>query len=363
VAPSPLAVTAVGLVSSLGLDATTACAAARAGVARPAPLDAWVTPPSTEDPVPAVGHPIGPFTRGFDGPGRLLRVAELGSRSLAEAAPAEVLGRARWVVAGPEALPTAPPFDADADEEVADEEGGPEDDLVADDVTRAKARLGAALATGSGVAIRQDRLTVFDGRVGFALGLRLALDRLRTGEACVVGAFDSLIRSSVVERLAEHERLDQSGPTPGLAPGEGAVFLVLERGPDRPALGLVRDAAVADEAAHLYAGLPATGRALAALAQALAGTTAPWLIADCNGEPFRSAEWGHALVRAPALREGLEAATYPALSFGDTGAASGALGLAVALRAFARGYAPAPAALVLSAEATARRSAVLVSAP
>ena len=357
----PLAVTAIGLVSSLGLEVTTACAAARAGLSRPSLLDGFVTPPATEDPVPAVGHPIGPFTRGFDGAGRLLRVAELGARSLAASAPAEVLARARWVVAAPEGLPVEPPYPDDDPDEV-DPDEVPEADPVAAEVALAAHRLGDALAAGVGMPVSPERLTLFEGRAGFALGLRLALDRLRVGEACVVGAFDSLIRSSVVGRLAEHERLDQSGPTPGLAPGEAAVFLLLERDTSGTCVGLVRDAAVADEAAHLYAGRPPTGRALAALAQSLAGATSPWLLSDCNGEPFRSSEWGHALSQAPSLREGLEAATYPALAFGDTGAASGALGVAVAFRAFARGYAPAPTALVLGAEATARRSAVLVSA-
>jgi 3-oxoacyl-[acyl-carrier-protein] synthase-1 len=76
-------------------------------------------------------------------------------------------------------------------------------------------------------------------------------------------------------------------------------------------------------------------------------------------------DWGHALVR---LRKDLPAfqdvrAVYSAASFGDTGVASGALGVCMAARAFARRYAPAARALVLSSSDEGARAALSVGAP
>ena len=71
-----LNVTGIGMVSSLGLDVVTSCAAARAGIVRAQELDVQIVDRETQDLVPVVGHVI-PLTQGFTHTGRLLRIAQL----------------------------------------------------------------------------------------------------------------------------------------------------------------------------------------------------------------------------------------------------------------------------------------------
>jgi 3-oxoacyl-[acyl-carrier-protein] synthase-1 len=79
---------------------------------------------------------------------------------------------------------------------------------------------------------------------------------------------------------------------------------------------------------------------------------------DANGEAERADAWGHLLSQtAPALRTDHQAIWIPAAGFGETGAARGALACVLASRAFARGYARNPQALVwLCAEDAARQA-------
>jgi hypothetical protein len=85
-----------------------------------------------------------------------------------------------------------------------------------------------------------------------------------------------------------------------------------------------------------------------------------WIVTDHNGEAYRALDWGHALVRLGAIAPGFRSAPllYPALSFGDTGAASGGVACCLVVEALARRWAPADAALVLSAADGPERTAV-----
>jgi 3-oxoacyl-[acyl-carrier-protein] synthase-1 len=65
---------------------------------------------------------------------------------------------------------------------------------------------------------------------------------------------------------------------------------------------------------------------------------------DINGERYRTDEWGFAVLRLDALRS--TQYQMPASCWGDVGAASGALGCVLAARAWSRGYANGPRALV-----------------
>src|SRR4051812_8067739 len=82
-----IAITARGMVSSLGSDVITACAAARAGLVLPAPLDFQVSSPDDGRPEAIAGHPAGEMTRGFEGFARLVRLAALGLGDLLRQAP------------------------------------------------------------------------------------------------------------------------------------------------------------------------------------------------------------------------------------------------------------------------------------
>jgi len=87
-----------------------------------------------------------------------------------------------------------------------------------------------------------------------------------------------------------------------------------------------------------------------------------WVISNGNGE--RYASWEAILGRARfyrARRERLPT-TYPALSVGETGAASSALALLVALHGFSRGYCPGRNAMIeLSSEGDGRAACVVAA--
>src|SRR5882757_1926242 len=77
-----LAITGIGMVSPLGLDAPTSCASARAGLVRAAPLDSFkIYSEAAWADVGVVGHTLREFAGGFAGLGKLVR---LGSGALAD---------------------------------------------------------------------------------------------------------------------------------------------------------------------------------------------------------------------------------------------------------------------------------------
>src|SRR5258707_961848 len=70
-----ISITAVGMVSALGLDWETSCAAARAGISRSESVNYYKV--QAGDPwevVPVVAHQVEILTQGFEGQGRLLRL-------------------------------------------------------------------------------------------------------------------------------------------------------------------------------------------------------------------------------------------------------------------------------------------------
>src|SRR5690606_25524750 len=81
--PSPLQVTACGLVSSLGLDAVTACAAARAGISRAGPSTFPLRSLEPGETALATVHAAPFIPEGFVGTARHLRLLEAGWKDLA----------------------------------------------------------------------------------------------------------------------------------------------------------------------------------------------------------------------------------------------------------------------------------------
>ena len=351
------AITGVGLVTSLGHDAVTAAAAARAGLVRPALLPVWVDNAETRDPEPVVGHAVAGLADGFEGTGRLLRLAELALVDLVRTTPAETLRAARWLVALPEAVPPAPP------PALTEADAAPAEAPAAAPRRLDPARLRALVERATGAPVPESRFLVFDGRVGVVRALGHAQRLADGGAACVVGVVDSLVDRAVVEALHAHGRLLAGGVGVGLQPGEAAAFVVVEPDGSRPALGRIGAGALGHEPDHQYSGRPALGRGLAAAAAQLPRGGAVWPVSDCNGELFRSADWGHAVVRDDVLRAAVGHTLYPATAVGDTGAAGPAVGLVLALRAFARGYAPAPTALLAVSDALGPRAVLTLHAP
>jgi 3-oxoacyl-[acyl-carrier-protein] synthase-1 len=84
------------------------------------------------------------------------------------------------------------------------------------------------------------------------------------------------------------------------------------------------------------------------------------VLTDLNGERWRFLEW--ALASSPALL-GLPPdwrLWHPADCFGDVGAATGAVHLCLAARAFERGYAVGDGVIIFNAAETGERASLCV---
>ena len=204
----------------------------------------------------------------------------------------------------------------------------------------------APLLRALGLPVAPDEVQIIEaGHAGTAAALAWASERMgREGvKACLVLAIDSLLDDLSLEWLASSGRLKGDGIPCGLVPGEAGVCFLIE---DR-AQAVARGATIAAEVIGSGYGedtsgeqSPVTrGRKIAEVfAAALPPTTgAPecfsgTLFTDHNGEVFRShvlavarqvLEPGGLLVDGPPV--------MPATGFGETGAASGAVGLCAAV--------------------------------
>jgi 3-oxoacyl-[acyl-carrier-protein] synthase-1 len=112
---------------------------------------------------------------------------------------------------------------------------------------------------------------------------------------------------------------------------------------------------------------PRLGRALSAAARSTLrefdGVAIPALYADLNGIPERADEVGYSVIRIREhLADELRTVT-PAEWFGDVGAATVPLMVALAAVAAAKGYAAGPTALILAQSLGTERGAMLLSLP
>lgn len=362
------AISAVGLVSALGYDAPTALAAARAGLSRASVQTHWRKRSGVsgvEEPV--VGHAASLLTQGFEGEPRLRRLA-LGALQdlLAERLEGQFLKqRIGLYVALPDpdraascaALRGTPTHAVERDPDRPD----------AEETARAFVHSVAA-----GVAWPVQPSTLFWSHLGHAAGAVVmgaaAQDLLASKvDTAIVLSVDSLLDDETLTWLAACGRLKCDDMPSGLMPGEAAVALALRRHGEATApLATLRGLAFAEEPLALAEALVSTGGVLAeTVARAWTEATAQgaWLLADHNGEHHRAHELGSALARLRSLGSAFAepALWLPALSFGDTGAASSTLAVATACHAWQRGCAPGEAAVVLSCSDRGARAAILLT--
>lgn len=340
-----IVITGLGVCSSLG-KSELACAAARAGISMPRELSDVVLTCRDGTDASIVGHPI-LTAAGFQGMGKLICLGSAALEDLLEANDirSEIPEKIGFSVCLRAPLPDAP-LDGK--------------------------RLCSRLSALASLPIPEGNWSYLDeGHAGFAHAIMVASAKLRAGvwHRCLVGGIDSLLDEAALESLIDSGRLKTPDKPDGLQPGEAGAFVLLERfdlAQRRGAkvMAVIAGAAIATEQGHAESEQPCQGAGLTqAILQLFDGSQAReglWLLSDQNGEHFRASELGHTLARAsqgvPALGAALR--WYPAASFGDTGAASAALAACLSARAFVRGYAPAPSALIVSSSDREHRSAL-----
>jgi 3-oxoacyl-[acyl-carrier-protein] synthase I len=359
-----LALTSMGLLSSVGHDVVTACAAIRAGIVRPVPIVGTdVLDLQNGEMVPITGHPLRGVTEGFLFLGLWVRMAERAIRDLLsygrlpESDQSEFWRTCELMVVTPTLEPAR--FSI-LDEPV--------------DTALLKEDYADTLLELTGLSIPPKRVHSFPaGHVGVATALETAARIIEGGHAkrCLIVAVDSYLEPDTLDWLASHNRLKHGDNPVGMMPGEAGAALLLEapraveerRGPID---AWVQSVALADTGWPRDAkGAPRDGIVLADLLASVLPTTTPFrgdLIADLNGEEWRAREFGGALARlGRTLAEAR--VVLPAASLGDVGAASGGVGVCVAARAFARGYARSHESVVMSLAETGRVAAIRLVHP
>jgi 3-oxoacyl-[acyl-carrier-protein] synthase-1 len=190
-------------------------------------------------------------------------------------------------------------------------------------------------------------------------------------EVCVVGGVDSLLESTFLEALFAAGRLKAGDRPSGLIPGEAAAVVVLEdegsarRRKVKPlciieTVALERDAPYQPEAPIKADGLT---RAIRSVLEHTRVSEVRRVLTDLNGERWRFQEWATAETRClDGLPHGWQL-WHPADCVGDTGAAFGPLAVALATRAFARGYDGRGKVLITASSERGERAAMSLAGP
>jgi 3-oxoacyl-[acyl-carrier-protein] synthase I len=315
----PAVVTALGVATPLGLSAAASEAAFRAGMMA-----------VTETAV--LGHGGEPLRASWletlppelSRPERMRALADLALEDLLDAGPREWTAKLGLFLG----LPGVPDDDA----------GG-------------TGALGAAVAAALEEWLSPPQrwfLSFHHGRSAAFYALEAAMTALAS-ERCdvaLVGGVDSLCAPATLESLDAEHRLLGASPLGGVIPGEAAAFVRLERGDSAEAAGRAKavllTAATAHDPCHFYRDEPTRGDGLAAVFRSLResswtrGRRAHRLYTGETGEAFWAEELSLAALRnAPIVPEPF-VRTMAAESFGDLGAASGAVLLALAIQGFAK---------------------------
>jgi 3-oxoacyl-[acyl-carrier-protein] synthase-1 len=353
------------MVAALGNDVAMNCAAARAGIVRSQALIGVKNRSEVDgDEEPIIAHVAELRTRGFAGDVRLIRLAEGALTDLLAHTP-----QLDWAARRTSFYLSLPAADRTADQPSPDAT-----EAARRDLERARQILLRAAALARWPASVELGGLGISGHTGGLEALQCALDDLNAGvidNAVLLGA-DSLADVSVLAWLQEHERLKCDGAPDGLQPGEAGVAIALAREPlsesapgRNPRILAVQ---LSEEPRSLVANLPARGETLSQVVarawQAGACATTPWIVLDGNGEVFRAMDWGYALVRLRGISAAFSdpVVWYPAISFGDTGAASALAGICVTVRAWERGYAPGDSAIIAAASDGPARGTVTLRA-
>jgi 3-oxoacyl-[acyl-carrier-protein] synthase I len=340
-----LAITAMGMISAVGRDAATSCASLRAGITRTRGIQSFtVLDVDEHELIPLLACPVHGFAEGFQRLGTWVRLAAAALRDLLRSSSLPG-GSDMSFWQHTALLAVTPILDAQRFDGMEWTTSS-----ILKDYVQAVARL-------CGISLRTDLAEVIPaGHAGAAMAIERASEMVGQGVSRVlVLAADSYLDPVALEWLAGSGRLKTPGNPTGLIPGEAAACVLLEplsaaRLRNRRPIAVLHRFAVDSEQDNYVSGKRSQGGALASVIERVfepqADSIYPGdLIADVNGEEWRAYELGTARVR---LRDRLDSTRflYPAVSFGETGAASGVAGLCVAALSLERGYARGGAAVV-----------------
>ncbi|WNG53922.1 hypothetical protein F0U59_03290 [Archangium gephyra] len=380
-----ITITGLGMVTPIGLDVVSSCAAARAGLSRRSELPIEEANVDTLETVPLRGHVVQGVTNGFDGFARLLRLGDLALGDLLENSRlgGEHLSKTGLVLNLPgdfyeeahlrASLSEVPPED---EAEAAEREELFAEARLARE--RMKQRMPRELLALHSLAIPSQVQACFTGgAAAFIRGLAQAVHWLQTRavDRCILGGIDSFVHGEPLTQVHELGLTRGVENVTGFFPGEASAFALLERTEAARArgaavLGYLGPYAAARETQHRFSSPPPLG---AALFEAIAACLAPrspqprdagLVIVNLNGDTVRARDFGTALVRlADAKLSSAFRQWYPPEHFGEIGAATGAASLCMGIRGFARNYAGTQDILVALLDDEQERGAFVLESP
>jgi 3-oxoacyl-[acyl-carrier-protein] synthase-1 len=223
-----------------------------------------------------------------------------------------------------------------------------------------------------GIVERQGSAIVPHGRASGLMALQLALKALDADPTAtvIVGGVDSHLDLRLLATLEREERILGTRIKDGFIPGEGAAFYTLsgtgatQITPPRARV-IVHAAGSAMDPGHRYGSEPAKGEGLANAmlevrqrAGALPGPIAT-TFAGFNGESFDAKMWGVARLRHNDFFSPTMVIEHPADKYGDAGAATGAILMALAAKSLTTGARTGPALVWAASDREPRACAVV----
>lgn len=327
-----------GMVTSVGFDAPSSCAAIRAGI------PGFVETRFMFDEEWMIGSPV-PFEEGWRGRERLLRlVVPAIEECLMGVAPS-------WdeeiclllCIAEPDRPGRFPTLD---------------ESLLMEVQERVRRRF------------HRESCLIARGRIGGAHAVDHARRLIASGcRYCIVAGVDTYLVSTTLLSFVEQGRVHTALNSDGFIPGEAAAAVLLGSADSAmPPFLTCLAVGYGTEPAPIGSGLPLRADGLVAayknaLAQAsMTMDDLDFRITDLSGEQYGFREAALALTRALRTNKEEFQIWHPAECIGEVGAATAPALLAVAAAAARKGYAPGPGALCqLSADDGQRAALVLVA--
>ncbi len=343
-AAEPLAIQSVGLVSSVGMDAASSCAAIRARLSRFEELSFH-----DQQGNPIIGAPAIEVAGKYQGGKRLVMM---------------LLGAIRECVS--------------SYQEHEQKHGRPLVLLIAtgelgrpDYERNLPSWLLAQVKAELGVIVSPESAVLSEGQTGFFAALARARLLMSTGQvnSCIVSAVDSYLNVGALKWLEKHNHLKTKANCDGIIPGEAAaaVLITREKLGDRP-LANILGLGFGQELSYQQENTPNVALGLAeAMRQALKDAAVPlqaidFRVGGMTGERYGFMEASTAVARIQRVHKDEFKLWVPAEKLGDVGAALPAAMVIVTVMGILKKYAPGPRALLFVTPNSAKRAACVVTA-
>ena len=203
------------------------------------------------------------------------------------------------------------------------------------------------------------------GRASGFYALETAMQLLESGKynQVMIGGVDSFLDLNLLTSLDSDDRVLAEGVMDAFAPGEAAAFIVLKLA-DNVSKVKIFPPGLADETGHRYSKQSYKGEGLSnAVEEALLNIKQPGIktvFASFNGENFNAKEWGVTAIRNQQSFESEFNMVHPADCYGDIGAATGPVLMALASIGIQKGHYQKPALVWASSEVQQRAAVYMV---